>query len=259
MTTPTEALREAADALEPFAAEAEWYNPIPGLIVYDDTLELWQTTRPRTKVSVGNLRAARSALTTARAVLASPSPDSAARVEVEDALRALVEYEDAAIAGTPHKVSPDGPLRADFRAARHALSQIAQGAGEERPIPMILHCPACGLQHIDAPDPDATHWVDGSRSIPWTNPPHRSHLCQGCGLIWRPADVATDGVTTITTRGQSDGPAERIATQPSTPPSAPLLEAAKRVLETCGGQFGIGSLDAALTALRAAITAHEAG
>src|SRR5574340_600312 len=24
----------------------------------------------------------------------------------------------------------------------------------------------------------------------WDNPPHRSHLCHGCGHIWRPADVA---------------------------------------------------------------------
>jgi hypothetical protein len=50
------------------------------------------------------------------------------------------------------------------------------------PIPMVLHCPACGWQHIDEPKGD------------WTNPPHRSHLCAGCGHIWRPFDFPTVGV-----------------------------------------------------------------
>lgn len=50
------------------------------------------------------------------------------------------------------------------------------------PIPMVLHCPACGVQHIDEP------------SEGWDNPPHRSHKCGGCGIIWRVADVPTVGV-----------------------------------------------------------------
>lgn len=73
------------------------------------------------------------------------------------------------------------------------------------PIPMILHCPSCGLQHIDAPD---MHEVTGSEGrvheAGWTNPPHRSHLCAGCGCIWRPADVPTVGVASIATRGKDD-------------------------------------------------------
>lgn len=64
----------------------------------------------------------------------------------------------------------------------------------ETPIPMVLHCPRCGEQHIDVATPE------------WDNPPHRSHACQtpGCGTIWRPADVATTGVESITTQGKSD-------------------------------------------------------
>ena len=62
------------------------------------------------------------------------------------------------------------------------------------PIPMILYCPACALQHIDAPQPEKE----------WTNPPHRSHECQGCGCVWRPADVPTVGVASIATRGSRD-------------------------------------------------------
>ena len=62
------------------------------------------------------------------------------------------------------------------------------------PIPMVLHCPYCSEQHIDEPDPKSV----------WVNPPHRSHLCHGCGTIWRPADVETTGVAAIQTRGSAD-------------------------------------------------------
>jgi hypothetical protein len=62
------------------------------------------------------------------------------------------------------------------------------------PLPMILHCPVCHVQHIDGPDP----------KINWTNPPHKSHLCLACGCIWRPCDIATEGVKEIGTRGKAD-------------------------------------------------------
>lgn len=71
------------------------------------------------------------------------------------------------------------------------LQQVADSHG---PIEMVLHCPACGLQHVDAPEP----------ARGWTNPPHRSHLCAGCGTVWRPADVETTGVRAILTSGQRD-------------------------------------------------------
>jgi hypothetical protein len=64
-----------------------------------------------------------------------------------------------------------------------------------RPIDMLLYCPRCTTQHIDAP----------SLAASWTNPPHRSHLCAQCGHIWRPADVATNGVARIHTQGKQDG------------------------------------------------------
>jgi hypothetical protein len=60
---------------------------------------------------------------------------------------------------------------------------------------MILFCPACGVQHIDE-----------VRNGVWENPPHRSHLCYGCGHIWRPADVPTNGVAAIKTVGKADSP-----------------------------------------------------
>lgn len=81
------------------------------------------------------------------------------------------------------------------------------------PVDMVLHCPRCCLQHIDAPDiPDTEPCpcCDGrSAGCPecaarWTNPPHRTHLCQGCGWKWRPADVPTNGVRELKTRGKND-------------------------------------------------------
>jgi hypothetical protein len=62
------------------------------------------------------------------------------------------------------------------------------------PIEIVHHCPTCGFQHIDEPGPG------------WDNPDHTSHSCQrpGCGTIWRPADVPTRGVASITTAGKSD-------------------------------------------------------
>jgi len=73
--------------------------------------------------------------------------------------------------------------------------QVAEGVAE--PVDMVLHCPACGLQHIDAPD---------ERTADWKNEPHRSHLCHGCGHIWRPADVPTNGVQAVKTPGKADSP-----------------------------------------------------
>jgi predicted RNA-binding Zn-ribbon protein involved in translation (DUF1610 family) len=93
---------------------------------------------------------------------------------------------------------------------------IVDGAGHHVPVPMILFCPACGNQHVDreedhkpdclssriGPVPDATHCTCDR----WANPPHRSHLCAGCGHIWRPSDVRTVGVAEISTKGSQDTP-----------------------------------------------------
>lgn len=65
------------------------------------------------------------------------------------------------------------------------------------PIPMILHCPKCHVQHVDAPDEQVT-------GLEWNNPPHRSHQCHNCGCVWRPADVPTTGVLAVTTVGKAD-------------------------------------------------------
>lgn len=45
---------------------------------------------------------------------------------------------------------------------------------------MQLFCPGCNLQHIDKGE--------------WATKPHKRHLCEGCGLEWRPFDFATVAV-----------------------------------------------------------------
>lgn len=51
----------------------------------------------------------------------------------------------------------------------------------EAPIPMILTCPSCNTRHVDR----------GRFAVS----PHHTHACQGCGMCWRPAIVATVGVS----------------------------------------------------------------
>lgn len=94
-------------------------------------------------------------------------------------------------------------------------------------IDLVLFCPECHKQHIDAPDLEpckdgcqyakdvqqapehscaerCLYLEPGSEAVRWTNPPHKSHLCHFCGIVWRPADYATNGVAQIKTRGESD-------------------------------------------------------
>lgn len=94
----------------------------------------------------------------------------------------------------------------DLRAVVQALAAPAQ----QQPIDMVLYCPNCGTQHIDEAEEDRTEQIcEGPDVVDevivgWDNPPHRSHLCHGCGCIWRPADVATNGVEAIKTEGKRD-------------------------------------------------------
>lgn len=96
---------------------------------------------------------------------------------------------------------------------------------EPTPIDLVLHCPHCGMQHIDQPESLSAYRARAQLAQPldyvsesasdapqtrWANPPHRSHLCRsedgGCGHIWRPADVPTNGVAAISTTGKHDSP-----------------------------------------------------
>ncbi len=91
------------------------------------------------------------------------------------------------------------------------------------PLDMLLFCPQCGEQHIDQEQElcgkaissnlgstcirgkDHKGWCGATLpSDRWTNPPHKSHACQFCGCIWRPADLPTNGVAAIATKGKVD-------------------------------------------------------
>lgn len=61
------------------------------------------------------------------------------------------------------------------------------------PVDLLLSCPLCGTPHVDEGDGEV-----------WDNPPHKSHLCAACGCVWRPADVPTNGVRSVRTRGARD-------------------------------------------------------
>lgn len=81
------------------------------------------------------------------------------------------------------------------------------------PIPMILRCPECLAQHIDVAEaPNKYCLTDKSGECIsahpkcphqpnpeplWTNPPHKTHLCQVCGNLWKPANVHTTGVSQL--------------------------------------------------------------
>lgn len=88
----------------------------------------------------------------------------------------------------------------------------------QKPIDMLLFCPACGMEHIDKPEEDTcTRFRNpDDHAEPWTNPPHKTHLCKpnegGCGFLWRPCeDAYTNGIESpmkvkgprLPTRGRS--------------------------------------------------------
>lgn len=115
----------------------------------------------------------------------------------------------------------------------------SQGAGAA-PIDMVLFCPRCGTQHVDAPEDETTfrHRMEVFSLVAepqdhfpsrWTNPPHKSHLCHNCGAVWRPADAATNGVAQIATRGKNDN----IWTNGAAVPATAEFDAATQMRTAC--------------------------
>jgi hypothetical protein len=118
---------------------------------------------------------------------------------------------------------PDGrgfyPIKPDIFADRYEPADAP-----ERPIDMIIFCPNCHKQHIDRADEVCGSKVfdhtcrrrkhhtgpcsTADEKAAWTNPVHKSHTCRkdggGCGTIFRVADVPTNGVKNIETKGKDD-------------------------------------------------------
>jgi hypothetical protein len=126
---------------------------------------------------------------------------------MSDALQEFTEYFVRNYPG-PNTIIHDPNWHAPkiFRSALRAIQAV--------PVDMVLHCPKCGFQHVDEPESndayterlfESSWWeLGGDKPERWTNPPHRSHLCAACGHIWRPADIPTNGVKAIQTRGKND-------------------------------------------------------
>jgi hypothetical protein len=60
------------------------------------------------------------------------------------------------------------------------IAAVAAAEIRKIPIPMRLPCEKCGALHID----------EGR----FATEPHETHVCQSCGLTWKPARVPTVGV-----------------------------------------------------------------
>lgn len=99
---------------------------------------------------------------------------------------------------------------------------LTQLAAALAPVEMLLFCPRCLTQHIDKPTPG------------WTNPPHATHECAGCGLLWRPSNRNTVGIATI--KPSEPQHVERIrASHPSTHKDLALCSSCKTYGRTFAG------------------------
>lgn len=133
---------------------------------------------------------------------------------------------------------------AEFKKLQDDLNALVERYCPKPPIDMILICPRCHTQHVDAP------------SKGWTNPPHRSHLCLNCGWIWRPADVPTNGVEKIKTIGEKDSFIQELPDWNVVGPGTPLgvmLETHRR------GEEGINHCYARMICIDGTVEWCEAG
>ncbi|MCA8242884.1 hypothetical protein [Burkholderia sp. AU32262] len=175
------------------------------------------------------------------------APKENERATIMDACQSISRSADAL--KSCHTVDGDWGEDLDAKAFYDAemlllgrLTAMLDNPAQPEPIDMLLFCPKCGVQHVDAPEPftpagrcecagpDECETCESNRAAfeeSWQNPPHRSHLCHACGTIWRPADVPTNGVAAIQTRGKADtwnGQREPRA-------SAGVIAAARAVIE----------------------------
>ena len=107
------------------------------------------------------------------------------------------------------------------------------GTVTQEPIPMRLPCPSCGALHIDEGE--------------FATKPHHTHACQSCGMVWRPAVVATVGVQFLPGYRNEESGAPRDARQDPQPASEPWpwgdegFMCPKMVRETlCVAQAAVG-------------------
>lgn len=122
-----------------------------------------------------------------------------------------------------HRYEHMEEVEAAYFDAFDAGVQYAKSFHQPKPMDAVLWCPRCFEQHIDKDKPevcescgfeeDAHHDVDASCSVfePWLNPPHKSHRCEFCNHVWRPAEGPTNGVQSLQKQGERDGSAKPVA------------------------------------------------
>lgn len=102
-------------------------------------------------------------------------------------------------------------MRQDGAAEASARGSVAGSLPQDRQdqgrtlLPVQHDAGLCERRHESAAQRDQV-----PIETPLRAPDHRSHLCRpedgGCGHIWRPADVPTNGVAAVKTKGQNDSP-----------------------------------------------------
>jgi hypothetical protein len=90
-------------------------------------------------------------------------------------------YETRKESAVPWESVPDKNKQLMIAVCAEVLGAIAESRGQaDKPIPMVIYCPACQTVHIDEGE--------------WATRPHKTHQCQKCKLEWRPYPYATVGV-----------------------------------------------------------------
>jgi hypothetical protein len=120
----------------------------------------------------------------------------------DPAMPVVMLWRETAPGGYYDPAAVDEPLVRQSDALAAIAAREARIVELEKPIDMVLYCPACLEQHIDRDE--GQHVAPHGDATVWRNPPHKSHLCQHCGHQWRPADVPTNGVLRTKTRGKDD-------------------------------------------------------
>ncbi|NTZ82245.1 hypothetical protein FCJ61_04225 [Burkholderia metallica] len=175
----------------------------------DDMLRLcgWGNWRPEGYVDLGTAER-RYQLISGYVLSKLDAPQHPAQADARLSVdQWITSYVDSSIDSSQNGIAS---VSREFLVRLRAL--LAAHPGQPESIDMLLFCPKCGVQHVDAPETEPGRLIssgpNAGRAVApkttWSNPPHRSHLCAKCGCIWRPADVPTNGVAAIETRGKAD-------------------------------------------------------
>lgn len=130
--------------------------------------------------------------------------------KMEEAWQKVAESEMYDLAPTDKQIGLEQGFKLGYSAANE---------WREKPIDAVLWCPNCGEQHIDEAKPDICELCGHADEdhpnggecgcncegfTAWMNPPHKSHRCNFCNHVWRPAEGPTNGVIQLSKQGERD-------------------------------------------------------